>query len=259
MPLPPTISQQPYNWWTSRDGHAIAAITAHNTVGWDSRAYLSRGGDLPDGSDKKVSIAYLVPKSGDLIYAYVPEERGANHAGFGTMLAGFPQINPNKITIGIELENASNGEIGPKRVVDPYPDAQLLAFGWLVNDIRHRRGHLPILLHRTLDPTRRKDPVGLTVVDLEAWALKASAALTTPDPTEARWALWGTAHPLDRAARPFSVPQKWFQPGNAEQLGQATSAALYPGSGLVLQVFERGFIWGPAAGGPLASYHVELL
>jgi hypothetical protein len=248
--LPPQISQQPYNWDTSRDGNAIAAIGAHNTVGWNSRAYLSRGGDLPDGSDKKVSIHYLISKTG-AIDAFVPEERGANQAGFGKMLAGFPQVNPNKVLVGIELENASNGEIGPKRVVDPYPDAQLLSFGWLVNDIRKRRGPLPILLHRDLDPARRKDPVGLTAADLESWVKKASAAV---DPDEARWALWGKAYPLDRGARLYSIPQKWHEPGTAEQLGRATSAALY-GGGQVFQVFERGFIWGPAAGGPLDRYH----
>jgi N-acetylmuramoyl-L-alanine amidase len=252
MALPPTISQQPYNWDTSRDGQPIAGIGAHNTVGWDSRAYLSRGGDLPDGSDRKVSIHYLIPKKGSPIYAYVPEERGANQAGFGKMPAGFPQVNPNKVLVGIELENASNGEIGPKRVVDPYPDEQLLAFGWLVNDIRKRRGHLPILLHRDLDPARRKDPVGLTVADLESWVQKAAAV---SDPAEARWALWGTAYPLDRGARSYSIPKRWYQPGTAEQLGQATSAALY-GGGQVFQAFERGFIWGPAAGGPLPSYRV---
>lgn len=249
--VPLQTIQQPYNWWTSRDGHAIVAIVAHNTVGTDSRAYLSRGGDAPDGSDRKVSIHYLIPKSGNPIYQYVPEERGANHAGFGAMPAGYPHVNPNLITIGVELENASDG--GTR--VDPYPDAQLLAFGWLINDIRRRRGRLPILLHRTLDPTRRKDPVGLSAPDIEAWAARA-AAQAGHDPAEQRWALWGDAYPLDRAQRVFSVPQKWYQPGIAEQLGAATSAAFYPGQGLVFQLFQRGFIYGPAAGGPIAQYHI---
>lgn len=256
MSLPPHIVQQPYNWWSSRDGHAIEAIVAHNTGGSDSRAYLSRGGDLPDGSDKKVSIGYLIPRTGDPIYTYVPEERGANHAGFGTMPAGFSQVNPNEVTVGFELENLSNGA-GRS---EPYPDVQLLAMGWLILDIRRRRGPLPILLHRDLDPTRRKDPVGLTVAQIEWWVARAKAELDSarPDPVEQRWALWGTAYPLDRAARPFSIPQRWYQTGNAERLGAATSAALY-GGGQVFQVFQHGFIWGPAAGGPLDRYRVVLL
>lgn len=258
MPLPPEISQQPYNWWTSRDGHAVVAIGAHNTVGWNSRAYLSRGGDLPDGSDKKVSIHYLIAKSG-AIDKFVSEERGANQAGFGTMPVGFPQVNPNKVLIGFELENASNGKIGPARVVDPYPDEQLLAMGWLILDIRRRHGPLPILLHRTLDPNRRSDPVGLDVATIEHWVQRAQAALaaTAPDPAEQRWALWGTTYPLDRAARVFSIPQQWYR--NVDRLGEATGPAFYPGSGLVFQTFRGGFIWGPAAGGPLDQYKVVLV
>lgn len=176
MAYPPKISQQPYNWWTNRNGQAIVAIVAHGTVGTDSRAYLSRGGDLPDGSDKKVSIHALIQKPGDPIYRYVPDERGANHAGYGTMPAPWTSINPNLCTLGFELENLQDGK-------DPYTDTQLLAMGWLINQWRAKWGPLPIFRHEDLDPTRKHDTVNLTIAQIEAWAVKAAQAT---DPLKVR-------------------------------------------------------------------------
>jgi N-acetyl-anhydromuramyl-L-alanine amidase AmpD len=106
MATAPTIVQLRYNWSIDRASAPVVAIIAHNTVGTDSRAYLSRGGDKPDGSDRMVSIHSLIRKDG-ILYRYVPDERGANHAGYGKMPAGFPRLNPNRTTIGFELENAS--------------------------------------------------------------------------------------------------------------------------------------------------------
>lgn len=177
MSFPPTFSQQPYNWWTNRNGQKIVAIIAHGTVGTDSRAYLSRGGDLPDGSDKKVSIHCLIQKPGDPIYRYVPDERGANHAGYGTMPAPWTSINPNLCTLGFELENLQDGK-------DPYTEAQLLAMGWLINSWRAKWGHLPIYRHTDIDPPPRKyDTTNLTVAQIEEWAVKAAAR---SDPLKAR-------------------------------------------------------------------------
>jgi hypothetical protein len=173
---PPKIEQLPYNWSSSRSGHAIVAIIAHGTAGTDSRAYLSRGGDLPDGSDRKVSIHALIQKPGDPIYRYVPDDIGANHAGYGTMPPPWTGINPNKCTLGFELENLQNGS-------DPYPDTQLLAMGWLINQWRAKWGALPILRHADIDPARRSDTVGLSIAQIEQWAVKAAQS---SDPLKAR-------------------------------------------------------------------------
>lgn len=225
---PPEIIQLSYNWWSDRDGHAVVAIVAHNTVGYDSRAYLSRGGDLPDGSDKKVSIHYLIPRSGDRIYKYVPEERGANHAGFGTMPAGFPQINPNKVTTSYELENASNGKTGAARVSQAYPDEQLLAMGWLILDIRRRRGPLPVIRHETLDPTRRKDPVGLSIAEIESWCVKAAAHY----PPHARYKAgpYGALAQQDR--RPDAPTAKYYLPGEPFEVDGELNGYVHDRSGI---------------------------
>jgi hypothetical protein len=174
MPSPLNAVQMPYNWWADRKGHTIEAIIAHNTVGIDSRSYLSRGGERSDGSDRKVSIHILIQKDG-AVYRYVPDERGANHAGFGTMPSGFTQVNPNLTTLGFELENAR-----PNTPNDPYTDAQLLAMGAVILAWRQRWGNLPILRHATLDPDRRSDTVGLSVPEIEQWVKKAAGGPSAP-------------------------------------------------------------------------------
>jgi N-acetylmuramoyl-L-alanine amidase len=180
MPTAPTIVQLKYNWSIDRASAPVVAIIAHNTVGTDSRAYLSRGGDKPDGSDRQVSIHSLIRKDG-VLYRYVPDERGANHAGFGKMPDGFPKINPNRCTIGFELENASDG----RAHVDPYTDDQLLTMGWEINRIRAKFGPLPIFRHAQIDPDRRLDTVGLTIAQMEQWANAAAVVygFGTPVPT----------------------------------------------------------------------------
>ena len=162
MTTAPTIIQLPYTYWTDRASAPVNAIVAHNTVGTDSRKYLSQGGP------RKISIHCLIQKDG-ILYRYVPDERGANHAGYGKMPAGYPPINPNRCTIGFELENASNG----RDKVDPYTDAQLLTMGWEINRIRAKFGPLAIFRHADLDPKRRADTVGLDIATMEQWAIKA--------------------------------------------------------------------------------------
>lgn len=177
MPWPPPVSRDyyPANWSVSRNGQPIVAIVAHGTVGTDSRAYLKRGGDAPDGSDRQVSIHVLIDRQG-VIYRMVDDARGANHAGFGTMPKGMPQVNPNLVTLGFELESLQRG------TPDDYTEPQLLSMGYMVNAWRAAYGPLPILRHADIDPTRRKDPVGLSVAQIEQWCVKA-AQMSAPQPS----------------------------------------------------------------------------
>jgi hypothetical protein len=179
MPQAPQVKQLSYNWSTPRNGQKILAIIAHGTVGADSRAYLSRGGDLPDGSDRRVSIHVLIQKPGNPIYRYVPDARGANHAGFGKLPAPWQHIPVNKATLGFELENLQDGK-------DPYPDTQLLAMGWQINEWRRLYGRLPIYRHEDIDPNRRDDTVNLSVAEIERWCVSAAvhfSAAPQPPPT----------------------------------------------------------------------------
>lgn len=224
MAAPPQIIQLPYNWSTSRSGRAIVAIIGHGTVGTDSRAYLSRGGDPPNGANRKVSIHVLVQKPGNVIYRYVPDDLGANHAGFGTMPAPWAHIPVNKCTLGFELENLQDGK-------DPYPDAQLLAMGWQINAWRHVHGPLPIFRHADIDPRRRTDPVHLSVAEIEAWCVRAAAHYAPPPPP-----------PKPGAGFYKALAPMWISetPGPHGPIALQGAAVVYPGEvldiGAVLDV-----------------------
>lgn len=180
MAAPTINTDYPARWHSPRAGAIPLAIIAHGTVGVDSRRYLARGGDRPDGSDRKVSIHVLISKNGT-IYRMVSDDRAAHHAGgavrpdgtissrmslLGTVYRGH-QINTH--SLGFELENLQNGK-------DPYPDAQLLAMGWQINQWRAQFGRIPVIRHATLDPGRRSDTVGLSVAQIELWAVRAAEA-----------------------------------------------------------------------------------
>lgn len=251
MQTQPTVISKPANWHSNRHGVKPVMIVAHGTAGVDSVAYLQRGGEYKDGSDRKVSIHCLISKSGT-IYRMVPDERVANHAGFSRVTIGGKTYHPdgvncNVASLGVELENNQSGN-------DPYPDAQLLAFGWLVLQWRNRWGNLPIVRHGDIDSKRRRDPVKLSVATLEQWVTQASVVFAPDVPSdnanqliEQTWARWGNP-PLDKAARTFAIPQVWFK--QAERLGMCAGDAFYPSKdgGLVFQVFKNGFIYGPATG-----------
>lgn len=244
-PFPPRIEQLPYNWSTDRGAYPILLIVAHGTAGSDSRAYLSRGGDRPDGSDRKVSIHRLIRKDGT-IYRYVENERGANHAGAATAtitIGGrtYRAGEVNKISLSFELENLQDGK-------DPYPDAQLLAMGWQIAEWRRLYGNLPLFRHAVIDPTRRHDPVGLTLDQIESWVMRAMHLWPAPRPTDI-WALWGNAYPLPVEQRPWGIPQLWAE--NARWLKEARSNPMYAimdahdgHNRFVVQAFQGGAIYG---------------
>ncbi len=99
----------------------------------------------------KVSAHYTIDEDGT-IYAHVPEERRAWHAGI-SFWAG--DHNVNGCSLGIELVNPGH-EFGYR----PFADAQIEALIDLVADIRTRH---PIQAHRVVGhsdvaPARKQDP-----------------------------------------------------------------------------------------------------
>lgn len=173
-------------------------ICAHDTEGVDSRNTLKYG----DG--RGVSVHYLVQKfpranrstdvlpgwpprpSGVVVYRMVPDERGANHAGFSTWIHEGVTYSPeqghtnvNAISLGFELEC-----LGTKNANDHYSEDQLLAAGFLINGWRAKFGPLPIVRHADIDPKRRSDTYALSVPDLEKWANAAALVYDAPPPTK---------------------------------------------------------------------------
>jgi N-acetylmuramoyl-L-alanine amidase len=102
-------------------------------------------------ADSEVSAHYLVDETG-LVYALVPEEQRAWHAG-KSFWRGETDIN--SLSIGIEIANPGD-EFG----YEPFPDPQIAAVIELLGDIR-TRWTIPdarILGHSDIAPGRKKDP-----------------------------------------------------------------------------------------------------
>lgn len=239
MTWPPTISTEfaPPNWDSGPLIWPPVGILIHNTVGRDSRKYLQRGGDRADGSDHQVSIQRLIQRDG-VIYKYLDDRIGANHAGYGTMPAPWGALNPNDCTLSIELENISGyyDKTTGKTLTEAYTDDQMLACGWQINEWRRLYGPLVILTHRQVDPTRRSDPIGLTIGQIEEWCQRA-AAKSAPS-----WDAWGLEYPLPVEQRGWGIPRAWMAAGG---LGRALSHPIYHrgGTGHAVQWFEHGSIF----------------
>ncbi len=134
-------------------------IVLHYTGMKSGEAALER---LTDPASK-VSAHYLIEEDGRL-YALVPEERRAWHAGVA-FWAGASDING--ASIGIELVNPGH-EFGYR----PYPDDQIAALVDLLDDIRSRWTipNARILGHSDIAPARKADPG-----ELFPWAALAAA------------------------------------------------------------------------------------
>ncbi|TAD90295.1 MAG: N-acetylmuramoyl-L-alanine amidase [Alphaproteobacteria bacterium] len=113
----------------------------------------------------EVSAHYLVDSDGT-IYALVPEQRRAWHAGRGSWGA---RGDINSRSIGIEVQNP-----GHRCGLAPFPDAQIEALIGLCRRIV-QRWQIPathVLGHSDIAPTRKRDPG-----ELFPWARLAQAGI----------------------------------------------------------------------------------
>jgi len=231
--LPPKITTLQANWYSSRQDQKIQAIVVHDTErpSDDSNSinYLKRGGDLPSGLDRKVSIHVLVQEDGSS-YVYLSDTVAANHAGYSTLKINNKIYSPDKnhynvntCTLGIELERT-------KGTTKAYPADQLLSAGYWITIWRKRHGNLQLVRHGDIDPTRRSDPVGLTVAQLEAYTWQAERilnAVPTPENPIAYRVLVPqvvyTARSLDSAfATGDDLPYKVLSANEVVQIGDIT-------------------------------------
>ena len=147
------------NQWHDRSGYKIKGIVMHSMAG-------TQRGTIAwfNNPQAKVSAHYCISETGDTVLT-VEEKAAAWHAGqvtvnkdkAPTLLKDNWGINPNLITIGIEMEDKNNRN-------HKYSDAQYSAAVILVADICKRynipmdRGH--VFMHRESDPVNKKDPLG---------------------------------------------------------------------------------------------------
>lgn len=200
----------------------------------DSRKYLVR-------NDRSASIHDLVWYDGT-IYNYADPNAATWHAGVETMITinGVVYRNNavNLVSYGIELERKSGAS-------PFYPDDQMLALGWRINDLRARFGNIPIFRHGDADvavPKRRWDPRQLTIETVEYWCERAKGdSVSDKQPDAKTSALWGGL-PVNWA---FAIPQMWLKRPKA--YGKALTRETYvnplDSSGVTsIQLFENGFI-----------------
>ncbi len=230
---PPQVVSLPADNSIARVGRPLV-IVAHDTEGVDSRNTLQHG----DG--RGVSIHCLIQKfpranhttdvlpglpprtSGVVVYRMVPDERGANHAGFSTWTyqgkTYTPSgVNVNAISLGFELE--CKGKSDP---TDHYTDDQLLAAGWLINLWRAKYGPTPLVRHAEIDPTRRSDTFHLSTAELEKWATAAALVYASPLIRTVKAGPRGAIAQQDR--RPDApTAGLWYPPGSWIQCDDLTA------------------------------------
>lgn len=110
------------------------------------------------GRSASVSAHYTIARNGR-VFAHVPEEKRAWHAGVSRMPDG--RENVNDFSIGIELVNLNDGE-------DPYSREQIEALRALLLSIyrRHPIVHLTTHAAVAFPPGRSSDPKGLDLASL---------------------------------------------------------------------------------------------
>lgn len=217
------------NHYSSRSGAAIRAIVIHATAGTDSRSWLVQ-------NPNSVSTHILIRKDA-AIYRMVPDDLAAHHVGYSAIPIDnrtytqntFP--GPNQISLGVELENLNNG-------IDTYPDAQMLALGFVLNDWRQKYPDAQMFFHRDIDTQGKTDPRRLTWSDIRYWMAQAQDA---DDP----WSIWrATGLPLNTN---FGIEQYWLP--RRDQFGAPTTDEIYGNGFLSVRFFERGLIgWDKRVG-----------
>ena len=163
-----------------RGGVPVSMLILHYTGMASAQAALSR---LCDPA-AKVSAHYTVGEDGTL-YAHVPEDRRAWHAGLSCW-TGIHDVNAH--SIGIELVNPGH-EFGYRA----FPDAQIAALTSLCKEIlaRHAIPAGNVLGHSDVAPARKDDPG-----ELFPWSRLAQAGIGL-------WPLPGDANVGAEALEPY--------------------------------------------------------
>jgi len=152
------------------DGARVELLILHYTGMPTVRHALDR---LCDPA-AQVSAHYTVDEDGT-VYAHVPEERRAWHAGVSSWRG---QADVNSRSIGVEIVNPGH-EFGYR----PFPAAQMDAVEGLCRAIVARHGIRPadVLGHSDVAPARKEDPG-----ELFDWPRLARAGIGLwPEPTAA--------------------------------------------------------------------------
>jgi N-acetylmuramoyl-L-alanine amidase len=205
------------------DGARIDILVLHYTGMRTAEEALSRLCD----PDAKVSAHYTIDRAG-AVYAHVPEERRAWHAGV-SYWAG--ERNVNARSIGIELVNPGH-EFG----YVPFTDDQIASLIDLASGIVERHGIPPrrVVAHSDVAPMRKSDPgelfpwARLAEYGIGAWPGCTKALQGRPGDIVADLARYGydPEAPLKDVVTAF---QRHFRPSCVDGIADAECAALLRG------------------------------
>ena len=204
-----------------RGAAAIDMLLLHYTGMASAEAALAR---LCDPASK-VSAHYAIDEDG-LVYALVPEERRAWHAGV-SYWAGARDINAR--SIGIELVNPGH-EFGYRA----FPEAQISSLVVLAKDIltRHPIPARRVLGHSDVAPARKDDPG-----ELFPWARLAEAGIglwpaPANDPGEKAVRYLLTRYGYDPDAdleKTITAFQRHFRPSRVDGIADAETRRMLSG------------------------------
>lgn len=134
------------NFGERRDGVVPSIIVIHYTGTQDAAEALAwYQNEIGDPAIGEISAHYMIDRGGE-IYAMVPEDKRAWHAGKSEW-QGVDDVNSH--SIGIELVNT--GE-------EPFPQAQMDGLVALCRDIMARHDIKWVLGHEDVAPGRKADP-----------------------------------------------------------------------------------------------------
>ena len=142
----------------SRGGTAIDEIVLHGTESYHSQA--ESADYIASANDAGTSIHYWIGRDFGILYAMVPEDKAAGHAGNPDKIAGVQDHNYR--SIGIEMYQLDISMFkGDKSKLD-FTDWQYETVVQLVYDICHRRQikRSMVVAHGTINPIDRADPQG---------------------------------------------------------------------------------------------------
>lgn len=147
VPTPPSAPVVPYYY--SQRNAAIQYVILHDTEGDADVAERW----FRDPANLSRSSTHKIVRMDGRVMDIVPDDLAAHHAGLGT-IAALPGVNPNRVSLGLELEYPA-APASP-----PWPEAQLAAAARVVKAWceRYNIPESHILTHRQVDPNRRTDP-----------------------------------------------------------------------------------------------------
>lgn len=183
---PPPVPRPSPNHGPRPPGVGVELLVLHYTGMPDADSALAR---LCDPA-AQVSAHYTVDEDGT-VYAHVPEDRRAWHAGVSAWQG---RADVNSRSIGIEIVNPGH-EFGYR----PFPPAQMDAVEALCRDVMGRHGISPadVVAHSDIAPARKEDPG-----ELFDWPRLAAAGIGLwPMPSHEDGGPWDEGSLADLLAR----------------------------------------------------------